>query len=53
MNLCRRCGKKQAATTDGFCWNCKHKEVLRQKLQKFGRRQKAVNRIMSGGLASG
>jgi len=50
MNICRRCGKKQAITTDGYCYSCKKKEVMLRKLQKFGRRQRAMNTMMSGGM---
>lgn len=47
--LCRRCGRRPSATSDGFCVPCKKMEVLRhQKLPKFNRRLRGLNRSLVG-----
>jgi hypothetical protein len=52
MSLCRKCGKREAVTSDGCCYPCKNKEANISKFHTFGRRQKALNRILSGGVVS-
>lgn len=48
--LCRRCGRKPAATTDGYCVPCKNSEVRGRNLGKFGRRSAALSKILSGDI---
>lgn len=48
--LCRRCGKRPSMTSDGFCYKCKKLETLKSKMDVFGRRQRAMNRMLSGGV---
>jgi len=48
--LCRRCGRRPSDTSDGYCYKCKKMEVLLRKMELMGRRQRAVNRMLSGGI---
>jgi hypothetical protein len=50
MNLCHKCGRREAVTADGCCGHCKQKETNMQKFALFNRRAVALNRILTGGV---